>query len=94
MAKKTADDSAPDDMVVIDLDGELFTFPRDQDEWATGAIVAAGRVSQGRAQYDEVVEWLLGEEQWERLKRMPFRSFQQFLKLFSAAMDEINSTAD
>lgn len=80
-----------DAVVVIDLDGELFNFPRDQDEWPIGAIVAAGRVTSGRSTYDEVVECLLGEEQWDRLKLLPFRNFKQFLALFSAAMDEINS---
>ena len=92
MAKKvdTGGDAAADPMVLIDLDGEAFTFPRDQDDWPTGAIVAAGRVAAGRAAYDEVVEYLLGEAQWDRLKRLPFRSFKEFLRLFSAAMDDIN----
>jgi hypothetical protein len=92
MPKKV--DVAPDSndtLVVIDLDGELFSFPRDQDDWPIGAIVAAGRVASGRNNYDDVVECLLGEEQWERLKLLPFRNFKQFLALFSASMDEINT---
>lgn len=80
----------PDVLVVLEVDGQEFHFPRDQDDWPTGAIVAAGRVSTGRAQYDEVVECLLGDEQWSRLKLLPFRSFKEFLKLFSESMDEIN----
>jgi len=83
----------PDSTVTIALDGQSFVFPKDQDDWPTGAIVAAGRVSSGRAQYDEVVECLLGDEQWDRLKLLPFRSFREFLKLFSEAMDEINETS-
>lgn len=93
MAKKADETSAADPVVVIDLDGELFSFPRDQDEWPIGAIVAAGRVASGRSQYDDVVECLLGSEQWSRLKLLPFRNFKTFLKLFSEAMDEINSTS-
>jgi hypothetical protein len=94
MPKKVSDatpEIAKDPVVVIDLDGELFTFPRDQDEWPIGAIVAAGRVASGRSTYDDVVECLLGSDQWDRLKLLPFRNFKQFLALFSAAMDEINS---
>ena len=65
MPKKSTADESPtpdstDPMVVVDLDGELFSFPKDQDDWPTGAIVAAGRVQSGRAQYDDVVECLLG----------------------------------
>ena len=94
--KPTADESptpdSADQMVVVDLDGELFSFPKDQDDWPTGAIVAAGRVQSGRAQYDDVVECLLGEEQWLRLKKLPFRQFKKFLSLFSQAMDEINGS--
>lgn len=93
MPKKVdvAPDIIADTVVVIDLDGELFSFPRDQDDWPIGAIVAAGRVASGRNNYDDVVECLLGEEQWNRLKLLPFRNFKQFLALFSAAMDEINT---
>lgn len=78
------------DTVTIDLDGELFTFPADQDDWPTGAIVAAGRVSTGGAAYDEVVEFLLGPEQWNRLKMLPFRQFKAFLAKFSEAMESLN----
>ena len=87
------DDVVLDDPVItIELDGEKFSFPRDQDDWPTGAIVAAGRVSAGRAQYDDVVEKLLGEEQWNRLSLMSFRQFKEFLKLFSEAMDGIKTS--
>ena len=89
-AKQLVEAKLPDDVVIV-LDGQAFSFPRDQDDWPTGAIVAAGRVSTGRAQYDEVVECLLGEDQWARLKLLPFRSFKDFLKLFSEAMDDINN---
>jgi hypothetical protein len=47
MAKKT-DDTPEDPMIVIDLEGQLFAFPRDQDEWPTGSIVAASRVQSDR----------------------------------------------
>jgi hypothetical protein len=77
-------------LVTITLDGHEFTFPRDQDDWPTGAIVAAGRVASGRAQYDEVVECLIGAEQWAALKLLPFRQFKEFLRLFSQAMDDVN----
>jgi len=80
-------DTEPDPMVTIELAGQSFVFPRDQDDWPTGAIVAAGRVASGRAQYDEVVECLLGPEQWGRLTLLPFRAFKEFLSLFSASMD-------
>jgi len=79
---------SPDPVVTIELGGQAFTFPRDQDEWPTGAIVAAGRVASGRSQYDEVVECLLGDEQWAALKLLPFKDFKTFLELFSAAMAE------
>lgn len=80
-------DTELDPMVTIELAGQSFLFPRDQDDWPTGAIVAAGRVASGRSQYDEVVECLLGPEQWDRLKLLPFRQFKEFLSLFSSAMD-------
>ena len=79
---------SPDPVVTIELGGQAFTFPRDQEEWPTGAIVAAGRVASGRSQYDEVVECLLGSEQWTALKLLPFKDFKTFLELFSAAMAE------
>jgi hypothetical protein len=90
MPKKPDTTDAPEALVTIELAGQIFTFPRDQDEWPTGAIVAAGRVTSGRSQYDEVVECLLGEEQWDRLKLLPFRQFKEFLGLFSASMDDVN----
>lgn len=90
MAKKT---DQPDPMVVIELGGQLFSFPSDQDEWPTGAIIAAARVASGRCQYDDVVEALLGEEQWGRLKMLPFKDFKAFLQEFSAAMDRMNGQA-
>jgi hypothetical protein len=91
MPKKSDDTTeAHEALVTIELAGQAFTFPRDQDDWPTGAIVAAGRVSTGRAQYDEVVECLLGEDQWAVLKLLPFRHFKEFLRLFSEAMDDVN----
>ena len=86
--KLDTDTESPDPVVTIELGGQPFTFPRDQDEWPTGAIVAIGRVASGRAQYDEVVECLLGADQWDALKLLPFRQFKEFIELFSAAMAE------
>ena len=90
MPKKPDTTEALEALVTIELAGQAFTFPSDQDDWPTGAIVAAGRVSSGRAQYDEVVECLLGEDQWTALKLLPFRQFKEFLRLFSEAMDNVN----
>lgn len=87
-------DTELDPMVTIELAGQSFLFPRDQDDWPTGAIVAAGRVASGRSQYDEVVECLLGPEQWDRLKLLPFRQFKEFLGLFSASMDTANTAGN
>ena len=87
-------DTELDPMVSIELAGQSFVFPRDQDDWPTGAIVAAGRVASGRSQYDEVVECLLGPEQWDRLKLLPFRQFKEFLGLFSASMDNSNAAGN
>ncbi len=91
MAKKTETPAPGEDTVVVELHGERFSWPADQDDWPTGAIVAAGRVASGRATYDDVVASLLGEEQWARLAKMPFRHFKEFLQLFSAAMERHNS---
>jgi len=93
MPKKPDTTETSEALVTIELAGQVFTFPRDQDDWPTGAIVAAGRVSNGRAQYDEVVECLLGEDQWTVLKLLPFRHFKEFLRLFSEAMDDVNGSA-
>lgn len=93
MPKKPESTETSEALVTIELAGQAFTFPRDQDDWPTGAIVAAGRVSTGRAQYDEVVECLLGEDQWAVLKLLPFRHFKEFLRLFSEAMDDVNGSA-
>ena len=87
-------DTELDPMVTIELAGQSFLFPRDQDDWPTGAIVAAGRVASGRSQYDEVVECLLGPEQWDRLKLLPFRQFKEFLGLFSASMETANTAGN
>lgn len=84
---KKSEPAEQDPMVTIELGGQEFSFPRDQDDWPTGAIVAAGRVASGRSHYDEVVECLLGPEQWAQLKLLPFRQFKEFLAAFSAAMD-------
>jgi hypothetical protein len=84
-------DTTPDPLVVIELDGGSFSFPRDQDEWPTGAILAAARVQSGRAEYDDVVQALLGADQWGRLNLLPFREWKKFLRSFSDAMDEINA---
>jgi hypothetical protein len=85
-------DPAPDPLVLIDLDGEAFTFPRDRDEWPTEAILTAGLVRSGVAPYTDVVKLLLGEEQWNRLQKLPFRCFREFLRLFSKAMDDGNES--
>jgi hypothetical protein len=83
---KKVDTEIADPLVKIELGGQTFTFPRDQDEWPTGAFVAIGRVASGRSQYDEVVECLLGADQWTALKLLPFRQFKEFVELFSDAM--------
>lgn len=91
--KLDTDAKSLDPVVTIELGGQSFTFPRDQDDWPTGAIVAAGRVASGRSHYDEVVECLLGTEQWAALKLLPFRQFKQFLEEFSKSMDTEYSDA-
>lgn len=92
MPKKSTVTTDPDPWVLIELDGQSFTFPRDRDEWPTAAIVMSGRVRVGRAVYTDVVELLLGEEQWNRLQKLPFRCFKEFLRLFSEAMDDGNES--
>lgn len=87
MAKK---DKPTDPFVIIEVGGVEFSFPRNQDDWPTRAIIASARVSSGNAQYYDVVECLLGPDQWGKLNAMPFRVFKEFLGLFSAAMDEMN----
>ena len=84
-------DETPNPLFEIGLAGQVFTFPRDQDEWPTEAILLAGRVSDGRAEYNDVIEALLGTDQWKRLVALPFRQFKEFLREFSSAMDEINA---
>ena len=88
MAKKVETELVVDPIVTITVGGVDFTFPRDQDDWPTGAIVAAGRVASGRSQYDDVVECLLGVEQWQALKLLPFKNFKEFLEAFSKSMAE------
>ena len=90
MAKKDKAAEPVDSTVVIDVAGVQFSFPRDQDDWPTGAILAAGDISQGRAEYKDVIRLLLGADQWARIEAVPFRDYKEFLRLFSEAMDELN----
>jgi hypothetical protein len=84
-------DETPNQLFEIALAGQVFAFPRDQDEWPTEAILLAGKVSDGRAEYNDVIEAVLGPDQWKRLVALPWRQFKEFLGEFSAAMDEINA---
>lgn len=86
MAKKAdiraVEDSDP--LVVIEFNGHTFTFPRDQEDWPTRAIIAASR-----KQYDQVVENVLGAAQWDLLMNVAapaYKQFMEFLKVFADAV--------
>ena len=72
-------------VVLIEYNGHSFTFPRDQEDWPTRAIIAASR-----RQYDAVVEHVLGPAQWDLLMTAAapaYRQFMEFLKLFADAVE-------
>lgn len=78
MAKKV--DETPSPVVTVEFNGYTFSFPRDQEEWPTLAIIAASR-----RQYDAVVEHLLGTAQWNTLTKVAapaYKQFMEFLKVF------------
>jgi hypothetical protein len=80
MAKKVETET-PDPLVTVEFNGHSFSFPRDQEEWPTLAIIAASR-----KQYDGVVEHLLGTAQWDTLTKFAapaYRQFMEFLQLFA-----------
>ena len=84
MAKKT-DETLPDPLVVIEFNGHTFSFPRDQEDWPTRAIIAASR-----RKFDEVVEHVLGSAQWEVLMSTAapaYKQFMEFLALFADAVE-------
>ena len=73
-------DTVPDPLVVIEFNGHTFSFPRDQEDWPTLAIISASR-----RQYDAVVENLLGTAQWDLLTKVAapaYKQFMEFLKIF------------
>ncbi|MEX0687706.1 MAG: hypothetical protein WD072_03440 [Pirellulales bacterium] len=86
MAKKPDEVSAKNSpLVQLEYNGHTFTFPRDQEDWATRAIIAATR-----KQYDQVVEYVLGREQWDLLMNVAapaYRQFMEFLTLFAEAVE-------
>lgn len=78
MPKKV--DDTPSPVVTVEFNGHLFSFPRDQEEWPTLAIISASR-----RQYDAVVEHLLGAAQWDLLTKVAapaYKQFMDFLKIF------------
>jgi len=90
VAKKT-DDATPDPLVVIEFNGHTFSFPRDQEEWPTRAIIAASR-----RKFDEVVEHVLGAAQWDVLMSTAapaYRQFMDFLKVFADTVERECSTS-
>lgn len=83
MAKKAAQET-PDPLVVLEFNGHTFTFPRDQEEWPTKAIIAASR-----RQYDAVVEHVLGSAQWELLVGVVAPAYKQFMEFLSVFADTV-----
>ena len=88
MAKKSDPDQLKPEvslLVVLEFNGHSFSFPRDQEDWPTRAIIAASR-----RQYDAVVEHVLGPGQWEVLMNVAaptYRQFMEFLTVFADAVE-------
>ena len=76
----TVDLPAPIDLVEIPFQEQVFTVPKDRDEWPTKAEIAL----QDR-HWAKVVELVLGQAQWEMLNVVaPKRGqFMDFLKVFA-----------
>lgn len=81
---KKAETETPDPLVEVDYNGHTFTFPREQEEWPTKAILAASR-----RQYDAVVEHVLGPEQWDRLLTVAAPAYKQFMEFLSLFADTV-----
>lgn len=83
MAKKA--DDVTDPLVVVEFNGHSFSFPRDQEDWPTRAIIAASR-----RQFDAVVEHVLGPSQWDVLMTVAapaYKQFMSFLQVFAEAVE-------
>lgn len=83
MAKKT-DEPTPDPLVVIEFNGHTFSFPRDQEDWPTRAIIAASR-----RKFDEVVEYVLGAAQWDVLMSAAAPAYKQFMEFLQVFADTV-----
>ena len=71
-------------LVTIEFNGREFSFPRDRDDWPTGAIMAAAEEN-GVG----IIKALLGDAQWTTLMAMPWRSVREdFFPLLNAATEE------
>ena len=82
MPKKTAEAEAKSPLVELEFNGHTFTFPRDQEDWPTRAIIAASR-----KQYDAVVEHVLGAAQWDLLMGVAAPAYRQFMDFLTAFAD-------
>lgn len=71
-------------LVAVEFNGQTFSFPRDQEDWPTRAIIAASR-----KQYDAVVEHVLGPTQWEVLMSAAAPSYKQFMEFLSVFADAV-----
>lgn len=69
----------PSELVEIPFRDQVFTLPRDREDWPTKAIVALQQ-----KQYGAVVEQLLGPGQWDVLNAIApkYREFMEFLTVF------------
>lgn len=81
-AKK--DETTPDPLVVVEFNGHTFSFPRDQEDWPTRAIIAASR-----RKFDEVVEHVLGPSQWELLMSIAAPAYKQFMEFLTVFADTV-----
>ena len=85
MAKKPDPEPEVSLLVSLEFNGHTFTFPRDQENWPTRAIIAASR-----RQYDAVVEHVLGPGQWEVLMGAAAPTYRQFMEFLSVFADTVD----
>lgn len=90
--EEPVDEPAPElELVEIAFRGQVFTVPKDMDDWETETCLAWSRSvkSSQLADWVQTVKHLLGPEQWDRLQALGSKR-RDTTEFLTAMIDTVN----